>query len=100
MSILFTISSSWHNAHDLYEKCAFAKSGDAILLLQDAVLATHSELTLASFVAKCNASDVSVYVLEDDLLLRGIENKYTQIEKINYAAFVELLTKHDKQVAW
>ena len=100
MNTLFTLSNSWHNSHWLYEKLAFASDGDAILLLEDAVLAAHSPLTLASFIAKCQAANVSIYLLGNDLELRGIDNKYPDITLVDYLGFVDLLTKYDKQVAW
>lgn len=78
----------------------FASNGDAILLLQDAVLAIHSPTTLASFLAKCQARDIQVYVLSDDLRLRGLDNKYTQINAVDYAGFVGLVIEYQKQVAW
>jgi len=70
------------------------------VLLEDAVLALHSSVTLASFIAKCSAAQISVYAMVDDLALRGIENRYQQIQCIDYAALVERVTQHDKQVAW
>ena len=100
MSTLHTISKSWHDAQWLYEQLAFASKGDSILLLQDGVLASHSPITLASFVAKCGASQVAVYLLEDDCELRGIQNKYERLELVDYVGFVRLIARHDKQVAW
>lgn len=100
MSTLYTISSSWHNSVWLYEKLAFAQAGDSILLVQDAVLAAQSPTSLTSFLAKCRASEVSVYLLRDDLVLRGIENKYPEFELLDYAGFVEQVALHDKQVSW
>ena len=100
MSTLFTISKSWHDSYWLYERLGFAKAGDAILLIEDAVLATHSAMTLASFVAKCAASDVSTYVLQDDLLLRGLDNQYAMVNEVDYEGFVRLIVQYDKQVSW
>lgn len=100
MSTLFSISGSWHSGVWLYEKLAFAKTGDSILLLQDAVLAAHSPLTLASFLAKCQAASVAVFLLTEDVVLRGVENKYPEIDMVDYGGFIELVAKHDKHVAW
>ena len=100
MSTLHTLSQSWQNQSWLYEQMAFAADGDAILLLEDAVLAVHSPLTLASFTAKCEASGINVYVLQDDMHLRGIKNQYSQIVEIDYSGFVELCVQYQKQVAW
>jgi len=100
LSTLFTFSKSWHDATFLFEQLGFASQGDSILLLQDAVLASHSPITLASFLAKCEAGDVAVYALRDDILLRGVNNKYPQLKSVDYAGFVALVSQHDKQVAW
>ena len=100
MSQLHTIKKSWHDASWLYEQLAFASAGDAILLYQDAVLATQSRLTLASFVAKCQATSIALYVLQDDCKLRGIENQYDVIQPVDYAGFVDLVEQHNTQCAW
>lgn len=100
MTTLFTVSSSWHNAHWLFEQLAFACEGDAILLIEDGVLAAHSPITLGSFLGKCEMRGVSVYALADDCRLRGVDNKYAEIALVDYAGFVDLVSQHNKQVAW
>ncbi len=100
MSTLFTIKDSWFNRPALYEQLAFSAPGDAILLLQDAVLALQSPISLASFLAKCLRVNVSVYALEEDCQLRGIINAYPDIGLVDYAGFVDLTVKYDKQLAW
>lgn len=97
---LFTIAKSWHNASWLYEQLAFASNGDAILLVEDAVLSIHSATTLASFLAKCDMLGVRVYALADDCVLRGIDRQHERITLVDYAGFVELVCAHQKQVAW
>lgn len=79
---------------------AFASKGDAILLLEDAVLSLHSPITLASFLAKCEMLGVSVYVLADDCAIRGTNIKLEGVASVTYAGFVDLLSEHQKQVAW
>ncbi len=100
MSTLFTINKPWFDRAQLYESLAFATSEDAILLLQDAVLALQSPVSLASFVAKCEQQGVRVFALENDLALRGIENQYSAVKLIDYDGFVRLVVEHNKQVAW
>ena len=99
-STLHTIASSWHESIWLFEQLAFANDGDTILLIQDAVLACHSPLSLGSFVAKCHAKGVALTVLTDDLKLRGVQNQYDGIQSIDYSGFVALVEQHDKQIAW
>ena len=78
----------------------YASKGDAILLIQDAVLALQSPISLASFVAKCLVNKIDVFALSDDCRLRGIDNQYENIRLVDYAGFIELAARHDKQVAW
>lgn len=100
MSTLHTITKSWHDATWLYEQLAFAAQGDCIVLMQDAVLAAHSSISLASFLAKCQASQITVLLLEEDCRLRGVDNKYSSIKLIDYFGLVECVAEHSKQVAW
>jgi len=100
LSTLFTVSSSWHQSTALLEQLAFAQKGDAILLIEDAVLALQSPINLSSFLAKCHCASIEVAALEDDVRLRGVENQYSEISLLDYSGFVELVVSHDKQVAW
>jgi len=97
---LFTLSKSWLESSWLFEQLGFAAAGDSILLLQDAVLALQSPISLASFVAKCDANSISVYALAEDCQLRGVENQYDSIKLASYNDFVNLVGQHSKQVAW
>lgn len=97
---LFTLKQSWHDSVVVYEQLAFASLGDTILLTQDAVLALQSQITLASFLAKCESLGVTVAALAEDCQLRGIKPHSHLVKMIDYAGFVELVCKHDKQVSW
>jgi tRNA 2-thiouridine synthesizing protein B len=97
---LFTLIQSWHSSVAVYEQLAFASPGDTILLTQDAVLALQSQITLASFLAKCESLGVMVAALSEDCHLRGIKSHSALVTMIDYAGFVELVCKHDKQVSW
>lgn len=100
MTSLFVINRSWHDAVWLYEQLGFANRGDSILLIENAVLALHSPISLGSFLAKCSSMNLSVYALKDDCALRGIKNKYPTISLVDYSDYVNLVVEHDKQVAW
>lgn len=120
MSTVFTINQSWFNRPAVYEQLAFASSGDAIVLIEDAVLALQSPISLASFLAKCERLSISVYYLINDCRLRGIDIQYSHdqsdlaeantahvrasesnaIQAIDYAGFVALVADHAKHVAW
>ncbi len=100
MSSLFVLNRSWYDTVWLFEQLAFAGDGDSILLIEDAVLALQSPITLGSFLAKCSSSGVVVYALKDDIELRGIENKYPSITMLNYSGYVDLVISNGKQVVW
>lgn len=100
MSTLFTISESWYAKPALYEQLAFASQGDALLLLQDGVLAMQSPVSLASFLAKCDRVGIAVFALAEDVKIRGIDNQYPSINLVDYDGFVELAVTHAKNVAW
>ena len=71
--------------------------GDAILLLEDGVYALFAADDVLSEVL----GDVPVYVLEADVLARGINNRNDlDITVIDYAGFVELTECHDKVMSW
>lgn len=100
MSTLFTVTESLFNRPSLYEQLAFASNGDAVLLIQDAVLALQSPIALASFLAKCEFQGISVFALTEDCELRGIDSQYQAVSLIDYSGFVSLVMDHEKQVAW
>ena len=100
MSSLMVLNRAWNEQVYLFEQLCFAQDGDAILLIEDAVLGLQSPIALASFLAKCQANNIKLFALADDCDLRGIDNKYADIELIDYDAYVGLVVTHQKQVAW
>ena len=71
--------------------------GDAILLLEDGVYALFE----ASDVLKEVIRDVPVYVLEADVVARGVTNRDDlDISAVDYAGFVGLTETHDKVMSW
>ncbi|UYM16019.1 sulfurtransferase complex subunit TusB [Endozoicomonas euniceicola] len=70
---------------------------DAILLIEDAVYALFE----ASDVLEEVILDIPVYVLEADILARGITNRNDlNITAVDYDGFVELTEAHDKVLSW
>lgn len=84
----------------MYERLAFASTGDTILLIEDGVLALNSRLALGSFIAKCSANKVRLSALAEDCQIRGVVNQYPEVELIDYLTFVDLVTTHNRQVSW
>ncbi|MCW7553018.1 sulfurtransferase complex subunit TusB [Endozoicomonas gorgoniicola] len=71
--------------------------GDAILLIEDAVYALFE----ASDVLREVILDIPVYVLEADVLARGVSNRDDlNITAVDYDGFVELTEAHDKVLGW
>ena len=100
MSSLICINQSWHREPWLFERLGRASQGDTIVLMEEAVLALQSPLTLGSFLAKCESRSVGVKAMRDDVQTHGIVSAYDSIELIDYARLVELVVQHDKQIAW
>ena len=68
-----------------------ARSGDAVLLLEDGVYAA----------ATGNVDFAPVYAVRLDLAIRGLAGSpLGEVTAIDYAGFVELCTKHQPIVTW
>ena len=100
MSSLHTINKSIYDAPRFYQRLFDVSAGDAILLIDAAVVALASPLSLSSFVAKCEVNDISVYALASDVKEQQVVSQQPQVKVIDVDAFVELVEQHDKQVAW
>ena len=100
MSSLITIKDSIHDRVWLYEAIGFASKGDAVLLIESAVSALHSNITLASFAAKCKRFDVSLYALQEDLTERGLALNLSGVTLITRREWLNLIDQFNKQVAW
>ncbi|NIH15706.1 sulfurtransferase complex subunit TusB [Serratia symbiotica] len=96
--MLYTLSHSPTQC-DLSALLRLMLEGDALLLMQDGVLAgmagsTYLELLLFSV-------PISLYALQDDLEARGLVGFFShKITIIGYNHFIELTEKHHSQMAW
>ncbi|AUQ26994.1 sulfurtransferase complex subunit TusB [Dickeya zeae] len=73
-------------------------SDDAILLLQDGVIAA---LSGAPFGERLQSSGATVYALQEDVVARGLSEQIsTTIVLIDYTQFVQLTVLHSRQLAW
>ncbi|WP_226101445.1 sulfurtransferase complex subunit TusB [Dickeya oryzae] len=71
---------------------------DAILLLQDGVIAALSGVP---FSKRLQSSGATVYALQDDVAARGLSAQiFTTIVLIDYTQFVQLTVLHSRQLAW
>lgn len=72
--------------------------GDAILLLEDGVYALFEASEVLTEVLR---NDISVYVLEADVLARGISNRDDlDINAVDHEGFVELTETHNRVMGW
>ncbi|WP_257254554.1 MULTISPECIES: sulfurtransferase complex subunit TusB [unclassified Endozoicomonas] len=71
--------------------------GDSVLLLEEGVYALYE----ASDVLSDLLRHIAVYVLEADVLARGMTNRDDlDIDMVDYQGFVELTVANDKVVSW
>jgi tRNA 2-thiouridine synthesizing protein B len=95
--MLYILSHS-PNQCDLPTLLRLTSEGDALLLLQDGVLAAlagsaHLDLLLNS--------PISLYVLQDDVEARGLSGHISRnASLIGYNQFVELTEQHRSQMTW
>ncbi|MRI34453.1 sulfurtransferase complex subunit TusB [Endozoicomonas sp. OPT23] len=71
--------------------------GDSLLLIEDGVYALFETADILAELIR----DVSVYVLEADVMARGVTNRdELDIELVDYAGFVSLTEKNEKVLSW
>ena len=100
MSTLHTVNKS------PFEKSSFdsclkrALEGSSILLYEDGVYGAMKNTSIADSVV--SAKGVKLYAMGPDMKARGLsaDELIDGVEVVDYAAFVNLATEHDKVVAW
>ena len=97
MSILHIVNKSPYEKNSVAMAADYAKEGDTILLIEDAVYAADKN---GSASAKLNGLDVSV--LGSDLAARGIsEDRVADgVNVVDYAGFVDLVEAKDSTQSW
>lgn len=71
-------------------------SGDAILLIEDAVYLANPKHHLHA-----QLSGLSVFVLIADIQARGIQSLIdTQLHQVDYSVFVKLTAEHATSLTW
>ncbi|CNE21838.1 sulfurtransferase complex subunit TusB [Yersinia nurmii] len=95
--MLYTVSRSPFQC-DLSALLRLTSDEDAILFLQDGVLATLKDADVLNILLNNSAS---LFVLENDLAARGLVGQNSdKIPAISYNHFVDLTTKHRQHLAW
>lgn len=101
MSTLHTINKSPFERAALVSALNHVKAGDALLMLEDAVVGARKGSAVAG-VIEAAAKNCSVYVLEPDLAARGMSEKdlIAGARLVDYGGFVDLVASHDRTQAW
>ncbi len=101
MSILHTVNKSPFEKNSLESCLRYAKSGSAVLLIEDGI---YAALTGTTFEKKVMAAmdELEFYCLTADIKARGFSsaNIIEGITWVDYAGFVDLAVEYDKVQAW
>ncbi|MFY9994887.1 MAG: sulfurtransferase complex subunit TusB [Leclercia sp.] len=95
--MLHTLSHSpWHC--DIDGMMRMLREGDALLLIQDGVLAAVEG---NRFVDILSNAPITVLALKDDIDARGLAGQIsTKINVVSYTDFVNLAVQHTGQMIW
>lgn len=101
MSTLHTVNKSPFTTQALVSCLNHAKSGDAVLLIEDGVYGGLGGTGLTEIIEEFG-KNVSLYVLSPDLAARGFDASRLigGVEGVDYDGFVALVAKHDRTQAW
>ncbi len=97
MSILHTVNSSPFQTFALQQCLELLNNEDTLLLIEDAVIASHGKHLLYDELALL-AEQGRLMVLTPDLEARAIENKIGK--QCSYSDFVDLVASNQSQMAW
>ncbi len=101
MSTLHTVNKSPFMTQSLVSCLNHCKEGDAVLMIEDGIYGGLGQGQMAPLVQEMGKK-VSLYVLMPDVAARGVDaaRLLDGVEGVDYAGFVELVTKHDRTQAW
>lgn len=101
MSTLHTVNKSPFDGTCLTSCLAHCLPGDAVILIEDGVVAARKG-TAAAKAIEASLADCKVYVLGPDAAARGMngETLVAGVESVDYGGFVELAATHDRTQSW
>nr|CAA6830791.1 MAG: tRNA 5-methylaminomethyl-2-thiouridine synthase TusB [uncultured Thiotrichaceae bacterium] len=101
MSMLHIVNKSPFERNALASCLGHALEGDAVLLIEDAVVGAIDGSNFSEQL-KAALADKSVYVLGADLAARGMqESRVVEgIQVVDYAGFVDLAANNEKTQSW
>lgn len=95
--MLFTLAKSPQQC-DLAALIRLIGEGDALLLMQDGVIAALENGPAQSHISSLTCP---VYVLLEDLEARGLAGQISHnLTRVDYTGFVDLTEKHRQHIAW
>ncbi|PSU25316.1 sulfurtransferase complex subunit TusB [Photobacterium phosphoreum] len=96
--MLHTVTRSPFQSHSLAQCLQFICPGDEILLLEDAVIVAVSKNIYFDLIKNIG---VKIYLLEADIIARGLQGKCDKdLDVIDYKGFVLLTEQHDQHMKW
>ncbi|MGF1699960.1 sulfurtransferase complex subunit TusB [Photobacterium makurazakiensis] len=96
--MLHIISSSPFQSQIFQQCLPLIAKNDAILLIQDAVVAATGQNSSLDGIKK---SGVKIYLLVSDLSARGLGGRINpDVEPVDYKGFVALTVEHETQMKW
>lgn len=101
MSILHTVNKSPFERANLDSCLKHASKGDAILLIEDAVIAAAQGTSFAARIQDA-AKTCKICVLGPDLKARGLDpaNVVPGVTVVDYTGFVDLAAENNSVNAW
>ena len=103
MAMLHIVNKSPFERNALKSCLAHALTGDAVLLIEDAVLGAVSASSLVAELQQAmHGNSVAIYALGPDLAARGIkaDRVLEGIQMVDYAGFVDLTVTNEKTQSW
>jgi len=98
-SMLHIINKSPFNSTVFASCFQMAQPGDAVLFIEDAVVAAIVQSSVAEeMIAK--VQELAIYVLQPDLTARGFSEVLPEIKAIDYQGFVALTVQHHPIQTW
>ena len=101
MSTLHTVNKSPFERGSMASAFAHAVDGDAVLMIEDAVVGARRTGAFAATLAE-SRKRLSIYALGPDLAARGVraEDVAEGVTIVGYDGFVDLAATHDRVCAW
>ena len=98
--MLHTVNKSPFD-HNTFETCLkFARSGSAVLLIEDGVYAAVRDTAVSKQVQEALKS-VSIYALKPDVEARGMQDRVMDgVRLVDYGGFVDLVAEHNAVQSW